>query len=471
MKDWSSLPLYKQTAEILKVHRDPVHFASGYFLPSLSHIIVKEKAKIVREFCHNNYTELVLIGGMRSGKSELLRFFGLLDTFYVLTIDYVKKYKLASGTPLFGLLCSSKEETAIDTLFNPMCSYMEESPFFREQICEKYKKVLTFPERNFTIKPIAASAATEVGRTTKFVCIDEFSKIQETESLRGAKEIYRAITKSTATLKQDGHRYIAGSLRSPFDVLVEAYRIGKQIPTTLALKYSTWELNPTITREDLESEFRKDPLGALRDYGSEVYSIENAYFGNPDVIKFDQDSPNLLEKINEGLHVKGSSFPYVLAGDPAFKHDAFGLALSHKEGDEYICDGAIRLKHGKEVSPHEVKRVIMSAIEQLPIRWAVFDTWNFPETIEEIRRKGVVVLNHVVKKEDYDFFKDKCYEKKAKCPSYSPLEIEFKSLLIRGNKVDHPRGGSKDVADAVVNSFWVLKEKEEVPQYDLIERF
>lgn len=458
MKSWSALPKSRQMWEIMKVWEDPVHFVSPYFLPNLKNVIANKKAEIVREFYARGCNELIGISGMRSGKSTMLAFFAALETFHMLTVDYVTKYNLAPGTEISGVLCSAKEETATEQLFNPLMNYMDDSPYFKYQGYEEYKKVCIFPQINFRIKPIAANAATEAGKTAKFVCIDEFSKIQETESWRGAKEIDRTFTKATKTFKNDGHRFKVGTLRGPNDILVESYDIGKKMKRTLVFWFATWEFNPELKKSDFDEDFQKDPIGAARDFGSEVYAQEDAYFRNPAIITFDQKLPNILEMINDGVTFTGESYSYVLAGDPALKHDAFGLALSHRAGDHFITDGALSLKHGKEVDPREVRRVILSAIDQLDIRYMVFDTWNFPETIQEVKSKGVTVLNHIVKKKDYDFFKSMCWEKKQTCCAYGPLEVEFKSLIQKGDKVDHPKHGSKDVADAVVNTFWVLQE-------------
>jgi len=436
-----------------------------------------EKAKLTKIFYGGKYEELDLLGGMRSGKSELLRGWGAYDTFNVLNIDYVKKYDLAPGSLLFGVFLSAKEEIAIDTLFNPFCNYLENSPYFQEQIYERTKKACTFPERNFTVKPIASSGATESGRTCKFVGIDEFGKIQKTDSLRGAREVYRAITKATETLKSDGHRFIVGSIVTSSDLLLELVQENKEIPTCLTRIYPSWEFNPKMTEESLADEYLRDPIGAARDYGCEVYAGDYVFFRDPAVIQFDMERPNVLAKIFEGLPVDiNKNFRYALAGDPSLRHCSFGIALSHKENDMYITDGVFRFQPrppDKDIDPLKVKNFFLRVIKEVPVRWAVFDTWTYPETQAEIRNAGVAVVNHVVKAEDYTIYKDLCYDKKQLCVAYGPVIKEFKSLIVKpSQKIDHPRSGSDDCCDAVVNSVWVLRENSVTqPGFGFVKRF
>lgn len=464
LNDWGALQPLQKMSEILKALKDPIYFfQSPFFLgPSVGHIIRGEKAKLIAEF-YGGYSELDLLGGMRSGKSSLIIGCVAYETFLALNIDYVKRHNLAPGTPLFGILCSAKEETAIDTLFTPYLNYLEQSPYFTDQIFDRTKKAIAFPEKNFVVKPIASSAATESGRTCKVIGIDEFGKIQQTESLRGAKELYRAFTKSTESLKGDGHRFIAGSIVSANDMLLELVQTNKTVPQCLTKIYPTWELNPEITRESLENEYIKDPIGAARDFGCEVYASDYVFFRDPDVIEFDKNKPNALLQLAEGVKVSiDPNYRYALAGDPSLRHCSFGIALSHKDHDTFITDGVYRFQPHppkKDIDPLSVKDFFLRAIKEIPVRWVVFDTWNYPETIAEIRRAGVAILNHTVKSEDYKYYKDLCYSKKQVCCSFSPVESEFKSLIVKGNKIDHPRGGSDDCSDAVVNSVWVLRNK------------
>jgi len=155
------------------------------------------------------------------------------------------------------------------------------------------------------------------------------------------------------------------------------------------------------------------------------------------------------------------SASYVLVGDPALKHDAFGLAIGHLELDEFHIDGLWKLKaEGNiELNPLDIKDKILGIVDAFHPFCAVFDTWGFPEIQEEIRRKGIPVETHIVNKENYDRVKELFYQGKLRVCNYPFVIEELQNLrLYRGKKVDHPPGGSKDVADALANCVWQLEE-------------
>ena len=157
---------------------------------------------------------------------------------------------------------------------------------------------------------------------------------------------------------------------------------------------------------------------------------------------------------------------YVLAGDPSFKNDAFGVALGHYDAaaPKYIIDGLGRFLPNLSNEEHEIDAAAVASL-CLDVRgscWLthfVSDTWMFPETQQRIRRTGIEVVNNIVKKEHYDFLKEKVYTNKIEWPESEILPTELKSLeLLKGQKVDHPKKGSKDVADATTNCVWTLGE-------------
>ncbi len=66
----------------------------------------------------------------------------------------------------------------------------------------------------------------------------------------------------------------------------------------------------------------------------------------------------------------------------------------------------------------------------------------------------------MVKKEDHDRVKMRLYYKKIRICPFEPLRQELQSLrIINAKKVDHPKGGSKDIADALANAVWALESK------------
>lgn len=176
---------------------------------------------------------------------------------------------------------------------------------------------------------------------------------------------------------------------------------------------------------------------------------------------------------------------HVLGGDPAIARDAFGLAIAYKEilpmsqrpkmivevdknvlNTRITIDGLHRFRPKKEtgieVDPAFISFVCWEAAKFFKVRYAAFDTWNFPTTQVMLRKRGVNVVEggHIVKLEDCEQFKDRQFYRTIRICNYPWIADEMKGLIKKGNKVDHPRGGSKDVYDAAVLTQWLLDTPE-----------
>jgi len=74
------------------------------------------------------------------------------------------------------------------------------------------------------------------------------------------------------------------------------------------------------------------------------------------------------------------------------------------------------------------------------------------DSIQILKSRGIEAEILSVDKDTkaYDTFKEMLHTKRFDCYYYEPLHKEYQRLeLIKGKKVDHPPGGSKDVCDAV----------------------
>jgi len=441
----------------LKWSLDPVAFTRE----ALGVKLFPVQAHIMRRFYAEDKQELVLVAGRRSGKSFLLVCFALYETFRFLESDFRYKYGLARGSPVFGLLAAAKEEQAMDVLFTPLTEMLNASPYFRQHDYKVRKGMVHFKDASFVIRAVSSSARTEVGRTALFVGIDEVASLEHLTSQRAGWQFIHALCRSTATFGKDGHRFLVGSPYKPDDILMQLYNSGIGQPHVLACKYATWEMNPHITFESLKPELERDPLTFWRDFGAQPTASVELYFRDSSLLDNCPRCTNILELIYDNLHVEPRSTYYVLAGDPAIRHDAFGLAVGHKEGDEFIIDGAFAFKpeHG-EISPRRVHDFIIKIASVLPVRLAVFDTWHFALTQDMLRRKGIRVVNHVVKRQDYDALKELLHLGKITLPDYPQLFRELSQLIVLpSGKISEPRGGHKDVADAVCNVIWGLKQR------------
>jgi hypothetical protein len=250
------------------------------------------------------------------------------------------------------------------------------------------------------------------------------------------------------------------------------YREGLKLPNFLCYQKATWEMNPNITKESLAMEFKLNPETAWRDYGARPPAALEAYFRDPISVRmaFDRTLPQLIiPEINPIISPKAApekGCEYFMAGDPALKNDAFGLAMVHLAGRQLIVDFTTRFHQTEdepEIDALKVRKFIESIGKIYPLRAFAVDTWMFPETVQALERSGIYVEQNIVKKEQYDLLKEYIYTGNIKIPADEILLNELLQLeLVHGIRVDHPRGGSKDIADALANAIWFCHKEQGV---------
>lgn len=467
--DWKP----KELAWILKASSDPVFFAEHPFFLGLK--LYPKQAEILRQFYSGNYTDLILVAGMRSGKTFLGSVIAAYEAFQILSMDNPQAYwGLADTSPIFILNVARSEQQAKDTVFAQIEPKIRGSPFFLRFKPRFRTSSIYFPTHYLTILSGTSSAASMVGRTAKAVIFDELARFEETEK-RGARMVWSSLSHSTLTFKQDGHRIVISSPVHPGDIVMELYRMAQTHPNMLGLKIPTWEMNPNISFEDLRPELEKDPASFWRDYGCEPSKSTSTFFRDPARIRRVMTGPNLLELLDSPqLPALVTAKEYILAIDPALRNDAFGIAIGHLDPSGIIIiDGAYRfVPEAGEISPFEVKAYIRKVASLFPVSTILFDLWHFPELLEELRILGVHLEFHRVSAEDYFILREKIYRGEIQLPKYEVLYDELSRLVQKSaTKVDHPSSGSKDVADCVANITQWLQNMKRSHLPHLVEVF
>lgn len=454
----------QEVGKIMLAEANPVYFSEDPMF--LGQTLFPMQAGVMTEFYRDNYRELVLISGRQSGKTHLASCFGLYETFKLLIQDDpAAAYGLAPGSRIFVMTVAVSEKQARDGIFSQITSKMSRSPFFRSFNPQIYSLEVRFPSKNVVLFCGTSSSSSNVGRTVKCVIFDELDMFDDTDSKRGAENVYYTMCRSTVAFGNAGKRLSISSAMHVDGMMTKLEETAADVKDMLAYRYATWDFNPNISFDsyDMQNELKRDPETFWRDYGSQPTESSENYFGNPDILHT-ADTPNIIPRLLDSPSFRAPPYPYVLSGDPALKHDGFGLALTRMHFEDFHVDGLHNFKADPkmgmlELSPLVIKDNIIKIIKRARPIAVVFDTWMFPEMQEEIRNMGVPVYNHIVTKEDYDVAKELFYTNNLHICDYPDVIREFKELkLIRGTRVDHPKRGSKDVSDSVVNSIWLLKE-------------
>lgn len=474
--------LAAQFASELKAQSNSLVFAKEIL--GIDWLYDKQK-EILTEFYDSGkpYRDCTLVIGMRSGKTLLASVMAMYETFQLINLGKpCTYYGLPKGSEIFIFNVARSEQQAKDTVFAHIRARIDSSEWFQQQDITEHHNEFIFKtgDGKVVVRCGHSNSASLAGKTTKCAIIDEIARFKETGGNFSAQMVYDTLSRSRMTFNTeehpaDGHLISISSPMYKDDFQMQLYREGLKSKHTLTMKKATWEFNPNITFESLAPEFAKNPEGALRDFGAEPSGALEGYFKEPDRIlasvNRNYEHPFTWNDDTEEYETEWRGKPgafYYLAGDPAVKNDCFGLAVCHREGDMMYNDWALRFEprttdyKTREIDARKLKAFIMKIADSCRLDAAVFDTWMYPETIQDLRDEIGEVIQHTVDKETYDKLKELVYSGKYILANYEPLLEELDNLeLVRGTKVDHPRRGSKDVSDAVANCLWLETEYSE----------
>ncbi len=278
---------------------------------------------------------------------------------------------------------------------------------------------------------------------------------------------------------------------------------------------ATWDVNPRVKgKYQFEADYRKDPVAAAAKYECKPSRAINAYFRNHDIFKMSINRPTMpltvdyeirsMPSAQTGITTTGwepvyhfdpdlvpiQGAHYALHGDLAVNGDKAGIAMSHVERLEertvQVADSEGGLFEVTTVVPHiKVDFVIAFSADssakdkngdpkprEIQIRWAhelaflliqrgfhisrfTFDGFQSVQTIQTLLRHGIESerVSTVTHPDIWKTLKDVASDNRLKMPFDQLMmnELEALSRLDNG-KIDHPPGGSKDMADALACS-------------------
>jgi hypothetical protein len=245
-------------------------------------------------------------------------------------------------------------------------------------------------------------------------------------------------------------------------------------PKTYALKRPTWEINPTKKIEDFKVDFYRDMQDALGRFACMPSDAVDAFFKSRE--KIEKAFNNLGLAVDQFGRFEPWFAPdpdkeYFIHVDLAQKHDHCAVSMAHiskwvnvKVTDTYsqpapiVEVDAVRYwtpTPDKSVDFTEVRDYILSLRTLgFKIRVCTFDRWNSHDMMQQLKQYGINTEILSVAKKHYDDMAMVVLEERLKGPHIPLLIDELLQLRIMRDKVDHPRKGSKDLADAVCGSIF-----------------
>jgi hypothetical protein len=248
--------------------------------------------------------------------------------------------------------------------------------------------------------------------------------------------------------------------------------ISYKIPKVLAFKRPTWEVNPTRKIDDFKIAFYTDLADAMMRFACMPTYASDAFFKDRTKLEKVMTLRNPLDqfrRFDESFKPDPDKVYYIHA-DLAQKHDKCAVAISHV--DKWVNIQVI--KDYEQVAPmvivdavawwepraegpvnlSDVKNWIINLRrEGFNIGMVSFDRWQSFDIQNELQAVGIRTETVSVAKKHYEDLAMMIYEERVAIPMIPILLEEMSELkIMKGNRVDHPRKKSKDLADALAGS-------------------
>lgn len=437
---------------------------------------------------------LVLEAGRRASKSSMGCLILAYEFYKLCHIPNPQKhYGIGANTPITLLVLATTAEQAKGTIFAQTCGMFRYIRYFQTLITKKLIVIgaeeITYKSKQLSIKSGNSKSSSQVGYSILLLVMDEVARMEGNDSEDGdasALTMWSNLGASGISFGKDARRVALSSAWFEGDPIEKLYDYAKTDPTYIAFRLATWQLNPKYSRDNpiVASAYNSDPRQAALEYegirtGSTVSFFESdevlACFTGDTFIKTsfahaDRKQELRIEKVYPTYSL---SCGYL---DPAIVKDSYTFAFGRKElnlsGENvYFVDGILVWEPDSEhkVSVIHVQDCIKLVHEQRRIHSLGADHHNSAETVERLNRHGIsstiYTASNAMQVSQYSFAKELMRAGRLVLPKAGPwrnkLQDELTRVrLIRGTKIDHPTGFSKDISDAVCGLCWLLERTQ-----------
>lgn len=476
-------------------------------LPPLSAIqeeIVKHSTQIFKEHTlislhgeelgkeiYQKYTvnEVICMLGKGSGKDHCARI-SIAYTAYLLHClrDPLNYFGKAHGVYIDLLNLAVNAQQAQRVFFEPLKNLLLASPYFNEVGFEPRVSEIFFFSR--PVRCFSGHSESEgwEGYEVLTIILDEIAAFKTDAELKGdtrskgsASAIYNMSKLSVMSRFPEVGKVILLSFpRYKGDFIEQRYYGAKQKkePKTWFIKAATWEVNPTIKREQLESEYIRNPIEAAARFECNPPNMEDAYFRDAELVRkafLHGENPMNEDGTFKNWFNGTDQHIRFIHVDLALKRDRAALALVHAPGlvEVKTLNGIEKLPvvnvdlvysweaaNNEEINFSSIRQMIIDLCRKFDVAKVSFDRWQSIEMIQSLRSLSINADFHSVKKTDYDTLTSAIYDGRLR-GYWNELLVEEELLKLRlfsNNKIDHPSRGSKDLADAIAGSVYTCIE-------------
>jgi hypothetical protein len=288
----------------------------------------------------------------------------------------------------------------------------------------------------------------------------------------------------------------------PIMPLLESAKIQKQV---YGFHFATWEMNPTIKKEDLNDELLNNPAKFYRDFGAIPPSASDAFIGQPEsidliigerpnAVKFDFDRTvkNIGTSQYHYVSLKILSmqphkvdYPRVLTLDAGESDNSYGIAITYYDFEQGKSIAEVLLEiepmvtsDGQVIAVSFEKAVatLKKFIEPFNVVYCVADRWNSTSTLEQMREEKIDSWKQTPKMPDFKLFRARIFNGEAELPKkdaedhvkhpdvHTPVSrcaMQAKTVKDGGRTILKPAWGSDDVFRAWLLGDIVCNEKKD----------
>jgi hypothetical protein len=245
-------------------------------------------------------------------------------------------------------------------------------------------------------------------------------------------------------------------------------------PGVFALKRPTWVVNPTRKVDDFKVSFFTDLGDAMQRFACVPTYSTDAFFKQVEKVRNCMTLRNPLDPHRrfDEVFKPDPEKVYFVHADLAQRHDKCAVAIAHV--DKWVNIQVIN--NYEQVAPIVVVDAVawwepkiegpvnLSEVKQwiqnlrrlgFNIGMVSFDRWQSFDIQNELKQVGMRTETVSVAKKHYEDMAMLVYEERLAMPAIDLLFEELTELkIMKGNRVDHPRKSSKDLADAVCGAIF-----------------
>lgn len=349
---------------------------------------------------------------------------------------------ISNTTILHGTFVALTQSQAKDTLWTPYFNMISDSPWFQkyhEVIRRQERKYgievmkirdtfVLYGHRNLIVYPAGPDGRILRGRTRIFGALDEIAYFDNDADSKKVKVsagmVYGALDRSLATVRAAEDKLIAAGYDRAFtgymfnvsspvharDKINELMRSSVGSNKLLGVHAPTWKMNPTMPRNSafLEEAFRRDPVGAARDYGAEAPLSANPFITQPVFISkaIREKGRNLCVYTHNIIRHKDGSRqrygtltkaattdqPSVMALDAGYSNNSFSMVVGSRNSAGIIsvdCVAEIIPLPGIPLNYTLIfDELLLPLCQKRNVKVLLADQWNSLKLLQDAKLKG-----------------------------------------------------------------------------------